>query len=584
VETLYLCGAGNPEGVRLALTLNTVHKRWARIVLLDDDPSRHGQQILGVEIAGPFSALEHADPSTAEVSNMVARTAGGRQSAFCKIQPYGLPFANLIDPSVDLLGVDLGCGITVYRNTIFCANATVGDGAVIFAGAVVGHGCRLARGCIVAPGAVINARVELGDGVYVGTNASIMPDLKVGSGSVVGANSAVIQDVPAGVTVMGVPARIIMQSTDASAPGEIQPPDHRPFEWPSTEMEKKLAALWMKILGVHRVGRHDNFFSMGGTSINAASLFVEIEQRFFRRLPLSTLLQAPTLKQLAGLIQEGGKTNWSPLVTIRAGGDQSPLFLVHGAEGNVLLYRDLARYLGEDRPLYGLQSQGLDGSGRFLTRLEEMASTYLREIRQVQSEGPYFLGGYCLGGIIALEMAQQLRAQGEQVAMVGMIEAYNVQVLPKTRSRLLSLFHLAQNLWYHLRSVLALGMSDRAKFLKNKWTVAKGRLGIRFASWINSKKREDDGGRQAYPHLAIAKANEEAAFKYVPKTYIGKVVVFRPKGHFLGQNDPAFGWGGVVREGLTVRQLPVYPKAMLVEPFVKDLAEEFKSCIEQSCL
>jgi len=583
VETLYLCGAGNPEGVRLALTINEVQKCWARIVILDDDPSRHGQQILGVEIAGPFSVLEQADPASAEVSNMVARTTGGRLSAFQKIQQYGLPFATLIDPSVDLLGVDFGRDITVYRNTLFCANATVGEGTVIFAGAVVGHGCRLGQGCIVAPGAVINARVELGDGVYVGTNASIMPDLKVGPGSVVGANSAVIQNVPAGVTVMGVPAQVLMQSSVPSAPGENGPSDRKPFQLPSTETEKKLATLWTKILAIDRVGRHDNFFSLGGTSINAASLFVEIEQVFHKRLPLSSLLQAPTLKQLAGMVQEGGGgTDWSSLVTIRDGGTQPPLFLVHGAEGNVLLYRDLARCLGADQPVYGLQSQGLDGSERFLTRLEEMASGYLREIREVQSEGPYFLGGYCLGGIIALEMAQQLRSQGEQVALVGMIEAYNVQELPKTRSRLLSLFHLAQNAWYHLGSVLSIDMSDRVKFLKEKWTVAKGRLGIRLVTYAHTRKRDGEGaGGSVYPHLAIAKANDKAAYEYVPKIYSGRVVVFRPKVHFLGQNDSEFGWGGIVRDGLTVLHLPIYPKAMLVEPFVQTLAEEFKSCLEQ---
>ncbi len=312
---------------------------------------------------------------------------------------------------------------------------------------------------------------------------------------------------------------------------------------------------------------------------------MEIEQIFHKRLPLSTLLQTPTLKQLAGMVQEDAKkTDWSPLVPIRAGGTQPPLFLVHGAEGNVLLYRDLARCLGDDQPVYGLQSQGLDGSGRLLTRLEEMAACYVREIREVQSEGPYYLCGYCLGGIIALEMAHQLRAQGERVALVGMIESYNVQVLPKTRPRLLSLFHMSQNVWYHLGNVLSLRMSDRVMFLKEKWTVAKGRLGIRFASWINRRKREDErGSRSVYPHLAITKANEAAAYEYVPKTYTGRVVIFRPKVHFLGQNDSEFGWGGVVRDGLTVRRLPIYPKAMLVEPFVQILAEEFKSCLEEAC-
>lgn len=584
METLYLCGAGNPEGVRLALTINNIQKRWNRIVILDDDASKHGQQILGIEIAGPFSLLQEANPATAEVSNMVARTTKGRQAAERKIEQYGLPFATLISPDVDIQGVDVGCGSTVYKNSLFCANATVGEGSVIFAGAIVGHGCRLGKFCVIAPGAVINARVQLGDGVYVGTNASIMPDLTIGPGSVVGANSAVVQDVPAETSVMGVPAQILMQSGAPFGLETNQPPDRETFEFLSTETERKLATLWMKILKVKRVGCNDNFFSLGGTSIDAVSLFVEIEQMFQMRLPLSILLQAPTLKQLARFVQESmQQPDWSSLVPIKEGGNMPPLFLVHGAEGNILLYRELTRYLGEDQPVYGLQSQGLDGSGHLLTTVEEMASCYILEIRSLQSKGPYFLGGYCLGGIIALEMAQQLRAGGEEVALVGMIETYNLHFKPIHRSPLLSLFHLLQNVGYHLGNILSIGMSDRLKFLHKKLSIEKGRLAFRFASWGTMRKRTRKGDeRVLYPHLAVTQANENAATTYVPREFSGRVVVFRPKVHFLGQNDPEFGWGEVVREGLSVCTLPMYPKAMLVEPFVENLAEEYNRFLGQA--
>jgi sugar O-acyltransferase (sialic acid O-acetyltransferase NeuD family) len=210
MTTLYLCGAGNPEGIRLALKINKTQNRWNRIVILDDDSTKHGQSILGVEIAGPFTVLEQADKDSAEISNMVAGTTRVRRSALRKIQAYGLPFASLIDPAVDITGVDFGQDITVYPNALLCANASVGDGAVVLMGAIVGHGCRVGRCCVVAPGAVINARVELGDGVYVGTNASIVPDLKIGPWATIGANSAVVQDVPAGATVMGVPAQVLI--------------------------------------------------------------------------------------------------------------------------------------------------------------------------------------------------------------------------------------------------------------------------------------------------------------------------------------------------------------------------------------
>jgi thioesterase domain-containing protein/acyl carrier protein len=358
----------------------------------------------------------------------------------------------------------------------------------------------------------------------------------------------------------------------------------RRFEPPRTPTEEALSAIWSKTLSVGRVGRNDNFFHLGGKSLDALKLFTEVEREFGRRLPVSTLLQAPTLELLANVLQDDNwKPNWSSLVTIQAEEAKPPLFLVHAAEGNVLVYRNLARYLGADQPVYGLQSQGLNGSGRFLTRMEDMAAHYVREIRSLQSEGPYYLGGYCLGGIVALEMAQQLRAQGEQVALVAMIETYNERVSPMTQSFLISLFHSLQNVGYHLSNFLILKGSERWRFLNEKWVVEKGRLGIRLATWANKLKGMlGSNNGHSYPHLLIKKANEHATYEYLPKAYSGRAVVFRPKTFFQGQNDPEFGWGEIVRSGLAVRKLPLYPKAMLVEPFVQTLAEELKACLEEA--
>jgi len=209
MKTLYLCGGGNPEGVRLALTINRASCRWERIVLLDDDPTKHGRSVLGVEVAGPFQMLEAASAESDEVVNLVARTTTRRQAAFDKLRVFGIPFATLIHPGVDTAGVTLGANITSYQNAIFCALSTVAEGSAIFPAAVVGHGCHVGRGCVIAPGAVVNARVEVGEGVYVGTNASILPDLKVGAWATIGSNSAVIEDVPPGALVMGVPAQML---------------------------------------------------------------------------------------------------------------------------------------------------------------------------------------------------------------------------------------------------------------------------------------------------------------------------------------------------------------------------------------
>jgi sugar O-acyltransferase (sialic acid O-acetyltransferase NeuD family) len=209
MKTLYLCGAGNTEGVRLALRIHRECPRWNQIVLLDDDESKHGQSILGVKIAGSFSLLQDADPEFSEVVNLVTRTTAKRCAARRKIRQYGLPFAPLIDPGVDMVGVEHGDDVTVFSNAFVGALAVVDSASVVLMGSIVGHGCRVGRCCVVAPHAVINARVEIGDAVYVGTNATILPDVTIGAWATIGAGSVVMQNVAAGATVMGIPAKTI---------------------------------------------------------------------------------------------------------------------------------------------------------------------------------------------------------------------------------------------------------------------------------------------------------------------------------------------------------------------------------------
>jgi sugar O-acyltransferase (sialic acid O-acetyltransferase NeuD family) len=210
MSTLYLCGAGNSEGVRLAQTIHQQQGRWERIVLLDDDPKRHGQTMLGVEIAGPFASLSQANAATDEIVNLVARTIVKRWAARCKLAAYGVPFAPLISSGIDTTGAEFSRDIVVYHNAIIGPLVSMGEGTVAFMGSIVGHGSQLGRGCVVAPNAVINARVQLGDGVYVGSNATILPEVKVGPWVTIGAGTVVTHHVPAGATVMGVPGKTVL--------------------------------------------------------------------------------------------------------------------------------------------------------------------------------------------------------------------------------------------------------------------------------------------------------------------------------------------------------------------------------------
>ena len=184
-----------------------------------------------------------------------------------------------------------------------------------------------------------------------------------------------------------------------------------------------LTNLWEELLEQHPISITDDFFALGGHSLLAARLSASIERAFGVKLPLATFLMAATIERQAKLLRALGKQEeWPLLVPIRAGGSKPPLFCVHLADGNVLSYRDLARHLPSDQPLYGLQSRGLDGIGRMNTRIEDMARDYVAAIRNMQPRGPYAICGWSFGGIVAFEMARQLADEGQTVELLALFD------------------------------------------------------------------------------------------------------------------------------------------------------------------
>jgi amino acid adenylation domain-containing protein len=168
---------------------------------------------------------------------------------------------------------------------------------------------------------------------------------------------------------------------------------------PRTSLEELLVAMWCEALGLDRLGIRDNFFEIGGHSLLAAQLFTQIEKVLGVRLPVPTLLQAPTVERLASVIGHGRPPRAiASLVPMQPAGSRPPFFCVHGADGHVLKFHMLAKLLGPDQPFYGLQGRGIDGTVLPRTSIQAMATAYLREIRALQPDGPYFLGGYSLGG------------------------------------------------------------------------------------------------------------------------------------------------------------------------------------------
>ncbi|MFZ5588556.1 MAG: amino acid adenylation domain-containing protein [Pseudomonadota bacterium] len=190
------------------------------------------------------------------------------------------------------------------------------------------------------------------------------------------------------------------------------------------DLELQLTRIWEKVLGVRNIGVRDDFFERGGHSLLAVRLVAHIKKTFGKNLPVADLFKAPTVEQLAMLLrQEGCAPAWSPLVAIQPAGAQPIFFGITGAGGNLFGMRQLARHLGADQPFYGLQPPGLDGKQTPLTRVEDMAENYLKAIRSLQPEGPYYLGGACFGAWIAFELARKLHAQGQQVALLALIDS-----------------------------------------------------------------------------------------------------------------------------------------------------------------
>ena len=196
---------------------------------------------------------------------------------------------------------------------------------------------------------------------------------------------------------------------------------------PRTDTERKLAAIWSRLLDLKDVGVEEDFFELGGHSLMAVRLFAEIERKLGVRLPLSALFETATVAGLAELVERersGQTVDWSALIEMRAGNEQTPLFLVSFAGGDVLPYRELVENLDSGLPVFGLPAPGVDKRTQPLTSVEELAAYYVEQVRAVQPQGPYRLGGFCFSGLVAYEMARILLAAGEELELLALIDAY----------------------------------------------------------------------------------------------------------------------------------------------------------------
>jgi amino acid adenylation domain-containing protein len=229
--------------------------------------------------------------------------------------------------------------------------------------------------------------------------------------------------IPAVFTWMDALPRTTSGKLDRRALPEVDAgADGAEFVPPAPGLEERIAAVWQEVLGVDRVGAHDDFFDLGGQSILATRLAAKLRGELGMDVPIGMLMQAPTVEGLARALRGGERTVRLPLVPLQTFGERPPLFLAHPAGGHVVCYRGLAVNLAPDQPVYGLQPRGLEDGKEPIDDLEAMAAYYVEAVRRFRPRGPYRLGGWSFGGVVAWEMARQLHAAGETVDLLAMLD------------------------------------------------------------------------------------------------------------------------------------------------------------------
>lgn len=342
----------------------------------------------------------------------------------------------------------------------------------------------------------------------------------------------------------------------------------------ATALERQLQNLWAGALGCDKVGLQDDFFALGGDSLQAVELFLGIERTLGRTLPRSILFEASTVADMARLIEASSVNRC--VVPIQPEGRRPPLFCIHDVNGEVLNFRALASHLGKDQPLYGVQSVGLDGRQAPLARIEEMATRYISEIRNLQPVGPYYLGGYSMGGLVAYEMAQQLHELGEPVAMLALLDTLPPRAKLYTRfvdtSKLRDSPHSnaeSSSGFESVRRVLPVVAHDVR-------TVSMRHLFG--AMWRSCEIFGMDVPR--FLHRPIA-ANLLAIRSYRMKRYIGDAVLFKATPYKWEKSNLHDGWRNMLGGLLEVHPTSGQHHEILEEPHAAHLAKILLRCLRE---
>ena len=362
------------------------------------------------------------------------------------------------------------------------------------------------------------------------------------------------------------------------APDPEDAPATSGYVAPRDDLERALCEQWQKLFQREKVGVNDNFFDLGGYSLLAVRMFTELHARTGVDIPLATLIENPSVGELARVLRlagvsgdAGGKglrQSWKPLVVLQAGQGTEALFLFHAVGGNVMNYQPLLSALSSDQPVYGLQSPGLDGVTSLLTSIEQMADVYIEEIRSVQPRGPYYLGGGSMGGVIALEAARKLKAEGETIALLAMFDTYGPGA-----GAVMKLGWLAPQRWRRIYARLSPEFFRRIRQRMRLRLVQLPLMGL--SSWLMGKS-----GASTVPQeiriYRVEKGNMHALNQYRPGHYEGRIVLFRTRLQDATE-DPSMGWHTWAREGMDIIELPGHHENFIAQP---ELAVRLREVID----
>ncbi len=356
---------------------------------------------------------------------------------------------------------------------------------------------------------------------------------------------------------------------DAELRVESTSRDPSNFQPPHSPTELRIVTEWEDILGIRPVGLDDDLFELGATSLAVARLSERLQGMFPVALPVAAIFQARTVRHIAAQVRNGGfAPSSSALAPIRTGGTHSPLFLCEG----IGIYYPLIHHLSSEQPVYGLVTEVRAD----YPSVEDLAASYVAEVRSVQPEGPYYLGGLSFGGIVAFEMAQQLRTVGQEVALLALFDtptpwAFTPNPLP-------------------LRLAGHLGNLRRFGFSYAEKKVGRRLKGLKK---ILSELREsvaDPASATLADTDRLRLLLSTTADQYTLRTYPGRATLFvlaKRDGMSdslfdpaLGKVDRQLGWGRVATGGVDVHEVPGEHVSIFREPNVKILAEKLTSCLD----